>query len=103
MKIQVNTDNHIDGAEDLINYIETLFADKLKRFDAHLTRLEIHLSDENAGKGGANDKKCSVEARMDGHEPIFASAQSDVMHISINEALQKIKRGIEHIHDKSNA
>jgi ribosomal subunit interface protein len=103
MKIQVNTDNHIDGTEDLIHYIETLFADKLKRFDAHLTRLEIHLSDENAGKGGSNDKKCSVEARMDGHEPIFASAQSDVMHISINEALQKIKRGIEHIHDKANA
>ena len=40
---------------------------------------------------------------MDGYEPIFASAQSDVMHISINEALQKIKRGIEHIHDKANA
>jgi ribosomal subunit interface protein len=103
MKIQVNTDKNIDGKEDLIYYIENLFADKLKRFDAHLTRIEIHLSDENAGKGGSDDKKCSVEARMDGHEPIFARAQSDTMHISINDALQKIKRGIEHLYDKANA
>jgi hypothetical protein len=50
MTIQVNTDNHIEGKEELINYISNLYSEKLSRFDAHVTRIEIHLSDENAGK-----------------------------------------------------
>ncbi|MBK0382971.1 HPF/RaiA family ribosome-associated protein [Pedobacter sp. SD-b] len=100
MTIQVNTDNHIDGKEDFNTYIKDLFNDKLKRFDAHLTRIEVHLSDENAGRGGSDDKKCNVEARLEGHEPIFASATASEMHIAISEALQKIKSGIDHTLDK---
>lgn len=100
MTIQVNTDNHVEGKEDLINYITNLFTEKLSRFDAQLTRVEIHLSDENAGKAGSDDKKCNVEARLEGLDPIFASAQSDEMSKAIHEGLQKIKRGIEHQLDK---
>ncbi|MEO5909597.1 MAG: HPF/RaiA family ribosome-associated protein [Pelobium sp.] len=100
MTIQVNTDNHIEGKEDLINYITELFTEKLSRFDGQLTRVEIHLSDENAGKSGSDDKKCNVEARLEGLDPIFASAQSDEMSKAIHESLQKIKRGIEHHLDK---
>lgn len=100
MIIQVNTDNHIQGKEELNNYISNLFKEKLQRFDNHLTRVEVHLSDENAGKSGADDKKCNIEARLDGIEPIFASAISDDISKAIHEGLQKIKRGIEHHLDK---
>jgi ribosomal subunit interface protein len=100
MTIQVNTDNHIDGKENFTSYIKDLFSEKLKRFDSHLTRIEVHLSDENAGRGGSDDKKCNVEARIESHEPIFASATSNEMHIAINDALHKIKSGIERTLDK---
>jgi ribosomal subunit interface protein len=100
MTIQVNTDNHIEGKEELNTYISNLFNEKLARFDAHLTRIEVHLSDENGGKAGANDKNCNIEARLEGFDPIFASAQSDQTSLAIHEALQKIKRGIEHHLDK---
>ena len=100
MIILVNTDNQIEGKEELNTYITNLFNEKLARFDAHLTRIEVHLSDENGGKAGADDKKCNIEARLEGFEPIFASAQSDQISLAIHEALQKIKRGIEHHLDK---
>lgn len=100
MIIQVNTDNHIEGKEELNTYITNLFNEKLQRFDSHLTRVEVHLSDENAGKAGADDKRCNIEARLEGVDPIFASALSDDISKSIHEGLQKIKRGIEHHLDK---
>lgn len=100
MTILVNTDNHIEGKEELNNYITNLYTEKLSRFNSHLTRIEVHLSDENAGKAGTDDKKCSIEAKIEGADPIFASAQSDEMSKAIHEGLQKIKRGIEHHLDK---
>ncbi|MBU1373241.1 MAG: HPF/RaiA family ribosome-associated protein [Bacteroidetes bacterium] len=103
MTIQVNTDNHIEGKEELITYISNLYSEKLSRFDAHVTRIEIHLSDENAGKAGSDDKKCNVEARLEGHDPIFASAQSDEMNKAVHEGLHKIKRAIEHSLDRAKA
>lgn len=101
MIIQVNTDNHINGKEELNAYISNLINEKLQRFDSHLTRIEVHLSDVNGGgKAGADDKKCSIEARLENTEPIFASAQSDELSKAIHECVQKIKRGIEHQIDK---
>nr|WP_294894318.1 HPF/RaiA family ribosome-associated protein [uncultured Pedobacter sp.] len=101
MIIQVNTDNHIEGKEELNHYITNLFNEKLQRFDSQLTRIEVHLSDENGGeKSGADDKKCNIEARLDNLDPIFASSQSDDISKAIHECLQKIKRGIEHQIDK---
>ncbi|MFC5282670.1 HPF/RaiA family ribosome-associated protein [Pedobacter alpinus] len=100
MIIQVNTDNHIEGTELLNNYVTTLFNEKLQRFDSHLTRIEVHLSDENAGKSGADDKRCNIEARLEGIDPIFASALSDDISKAIHDCLLKIKRGIEHHLDK---
>lgn len=100
MIIQVNTDNHIEGKEELNTYITTLFNEKLERFDSYLTRIEVHLSDANAGKSGADDKKCNIEARLENMEPIFASAQSDELSKAIHEGLQKIKRAIERQVDK---
>lgn len=101
MTIQVNTDNHIKGKEELNNYISNLYTEKLSRFNSHLTRIEVHLSDANAGKAGADDKKCNVEARLEGQDPIFVSAQSDELNIAIHDALHKIKRAIVHSLDRA--
>ncbi len=102
MIIQVNTDNHIEGKEELNTYISNLVNEKLQRFDSQLTRIEVHLSDVNGGgKAGADDKNCNIEARLENMEPIFASAQSDELSKAIHECVQKIKRGIEHQVDKS--
>lgn len=34
-----------------------------------ISRVEVHLSDEDGKKGGQNDKRCMMEARLDGRQP----------------------------------
>ena len=35
-----------------------------------ITRIEVHLSDENSLKGGDHDKRCMLEARIAGMQPL---------------------------------
>ena len=66
MQIQVNTGDNVEGREELIARVEAGVAAALSRFDDRLTRVEVHLGDENAGKSGAADKRCMIEARPAG-------------------------------------
>jgi hypothetical protein len=58
MKIQINTDNHIEGSEELAEQAEATVESTLGHLAEHITRVEVHLSDENSDKGGAHDKRC---------------------------------------------
>ena len=57
MKIQLNTDVHIDGNEVLAARAGATVEQTLKRFSAHITRVEVHLGDENGGKNGQHDHR----------------------------------------------
>lgn len=48
MQIQVNTDDNIEGHDTLTAQVEAEILDSLSRFAAQITRVEVHLSDENA-------------------------------------------------------
>ncbi len=50
MKIQFNTDNHIPGREALAHQAEATVKSALGRLAEHITRVEVHLSDENGDK-----------------------------------------------------
>ena len=66
MKIQLNTDVHIDGTEALAAQVSATVEQALKRFSERVTRVEVHLSDENGGKSGQKDQRCMLEARLEG-------------------------------------
>lgn len=76
MKILVKTDNHIQGGAELTRLVETTVAGALHRFGDRITRVEVHLSDRNSReKHGDNDKRCVMEARLAGLQPITVSHQ----------------------------
>jgi hypothetical protein len=52
MKIQFNTDKNVTGSEELRASLTSIISGELSRFDDHITRLEVHLSDENGHKTG---------------------------------------------------
>ena len=58
MQIQVNTDHNIPGHEALVTKVEETIMKALQRFGKQITRVEVHLSDDNGNKSGANDKRC---------------------------------------------
>jgi len=95
MNIQVNTDHNIEGSAELNSYIETNLSTVFERFKVAITRIEVHLSDENAGKAGANDKRCLLEARVSHHQPIVVSHHADTIHIAIDAASDKLLRALD--------
>ncbi|MCC8410776.1 HPF/RaiA family ribosome-associated protein [Mucilaginibacter sp. UR6-1] len=102
MNIQINTDKNIDGNERLQAFLEDKLTNALSRFESHLTRIELHLSDENAGKSGPDDKRCLLEARIEGHEPLSVRANGDTVETAVNDAINKIKNLLDHVMGKQN-
>lgn len=90
MQIQVNTDDNIEGDDALIAQVEADVRDGLSRFADQITRVEVHLSDENANKGGSDDQRCMIEARPMGRQPMAVTHQSSSIHEASAGALQKM-------------
>lgn len=96
MQIQVNTDNNIQGSEELTREASAIAENALGRFADRITRLEIHITDENSkSKSVGNDKRCVIEARLAGRQPVTASDQADTVRQVIAGAAGKLERLLE--------
>ena len=97
MKIQVNTDHNIEGSESFSDHVTTTVSDALDRFSEHVTRVEVHISDQNSEKGGVDDKRCAMEARLEGRQPIAVTHQAASLNLAVHGAVVKLKHMIESI------
>lgn len=95
MQIIVNTDHHLIGSEELVARVQADVTATLDRFDDHVTRVEVHLNDENSVKAGANDKRCMMEARVRGHPPVAVTAHADSVDLAIAAASDKLERALD--------
>ncbi len=95
MKIQLNTDKNIQGDESVAGHVDTAVEHALGRFRSQITRIEVHLSDLNANKSGAHDKRCLMEARLESRNPVAVTHEADTVRESINGAAQKLKSKLE--------
>ena len=93
--MQFNTDESIVGREALGRHAEEVARKVLDRFSNEVTRVEIHLSDSNGQKAGENDKRCLMEARVAGRQPIAVTNQANTLHQAIDGAAQKMKRSLD--------
>jgi len=90
MTIQINSDHTISENERMDAYFKTVIADSLKLYSEHITRIEVHFSDENGNKEGLNDKRCMLEARIEGKQPSAVTAQADTIEEALNSAIEKM-------------
>lgn len=96
MQININTDRNIDGREALARHLSSEIEQSLSRFSERITRVEVHLSDENSDKkGGKNDMKCVIEARLEGRHPLAATHQATTLEQAFSGAADKVIRLIE--------
>jgi ribosome-associated translation inhibitor RaiA len=100
MLIQVNTDNHIESGDELVAQVSSDLDQALKRFAAQITRVEVHLHDENADKSGARDKRCVIEARIRGLEPLAVSHSGPTVPVAVNGATDKMVRSLDRTFSK---
>jgi len=96
MLVNVRTDNHIQGRETLVTEVTTAVEDSLGRFQPQLTRVEVFLADENSHKTGNDDKRCTIEARLAGLQPLAATGNGAQLDQAIDGALDKLAALLEH-------
>lgn len=100
MQIQLNTDKNIDGREKLQAHVEKVLTHQLSRFSSRITRVEVHLSDENGHKTGPDDKRCVLEARLEGRPPTVVTHHGANIDQALDGAADKLKRLLEKELDK---
>ena len=96
MQIQINTDHNIEGNERLAAHVKGVVQDALARFQDRITRVEVHLSDQNGDKTGPSDKRCMIEARMEGRKPTAVTHDAATVDQAVEGAAEKLHRSIEH-------
>lgn len=90
MQIQIYSDNHIENSSKMVEWATQAVSSKLQRFDENLTRVTVHVNDENGVKAGAHDKRCQIEARARGLAPISVTHKSESVRLSVEGALDKL-------------
>lgn len=94
MQIQVNTDHNVKGGHLLIKYVEGLLNESLNNFKDEVTRVEVFVSDENSHKGGDDDLRCTMEARIRGMQPIAVTHNDENIDLAIAGATDRIVRSV---------
>ena len=100
MQIQVNSDKSITVDAALINWLETKVNRSLQRFSTRLTRVVVHLSDENSHKFGTHDKRCLIEARPARHGAVTATNSARTVNMAVSGALTKLRSSLQTAFDR---
>lgn len=102
MTIQFNTDKTINGDDRHQEFFTEKITKDLHRFAEHITRIEVHMSDQNGIKDGPDDIRCLLEARLEGKPPIAVSNKAENMKNAYAGAIDKLKASLDTIMGKSN-
>ena len=96
MLIQINTDDNVNHSETLGEWIEATVRDVLDRFADQVTRVEVHLSDENSDKkSGDSDMRCMLEARLAGRQPVAVTDTAATLEQAVDGAVRKMRRSLD--------
>jgi hypothetical protein len=103
MQIQVNGTSSLHGqnGDALERWATEELTTHLQRFRADVTRIEVHLSDENGhDKAGGADKKSLLEARLASHPPVTVSHHAPTLDEAFRGSLDKLRHALESTLDR---
>lgn len=93
MHIEINyRDGH--SSQSLDAKITATLESVLEHMADKITRIEVHLGDENSHKSGPADKRCLIEARPAGLDPIAVETHGEDLYDTFEEGARKLKRAL---------
>lgn len=95
MKIQVSTDGNIKGNDTFMGHVEGDLRAALNGFNARITSVEVHFSDEDGQKPGGIDKRCLLEVRTAHHRPGALGHTGETIEQALSGATTKMHRLLE--------
>lgn len=90
MIVLVNTDSNITSDDRYTAQVTALLESALSRFGDHITRVEVHLADENGSKSGQDDKRCVLEVRIEGRQPTAVTNHAATLELAVSGAIKKL-------------
>lgn len=96
MFIQIHSDNQIESNNERDTRIEEQVRQRLARFENRITDVEIHVSDINGPRGGAADLRCTLEARVNGIQPVAVAENGATVDRAVLGAAKKAVRALDH-------
>ena len=91
MQFQLNTDANIQGDDRLAELAEQTVTSALGHLTDRLSRIEVHVADVNAAKGGTDDIRCTIEARPEGMQPQTVTHHDATVEAAMRGGARKIR------------
>ena len=96
MQIHVHTDAHCEGGAERHAHVGDMLDQVLGRFAGQLSRIDAHLSRDNAKPREADASlRCRLEARLDGCAPLQVSHHAALTAQAVRGAADKLVRLLE--------
>jgi len=99
MKIQINS-GAVENTDALEQHVHQRVNKAIQHVSDEITRVEVHLRDDKSDRKGANDQRCTMEARIAGRQPLAVEERGNNLYDVVNEASEKLQRAVEKISDK---
>jgi hypothetical protein len=101
MQVLLNTDHPVPDFDALSTHVSAVVEETLMHHRDHITRVEVHIGDENGSKTGPGDKRCMMEARLDGRGPVAVTQHADTIDSAVHGAAKSLAKAIEHVLGRS--
>ncbi|MFT5336893.1 MAG: ribosome-associated translation inhibitor RaiA [Luteibaculaceae bacterium] len=72
-----------------------MISEKRNRFSSHISRLEVHLTDADGKRDSQKDKRCTLEARIQGRKSLAVTCHADSLELAVYGAIDKIKASLD--------
>jgi len=99
MQIQIFAQG-VDLPDALRGFVERQVTEVLDHLTDRLTRVEVHLKDQNSPRKNGIDKHCLIEARPRGMDPVVAEHDASEFRDAVHQATLKLERALQHRIDK---
>lgn len=101
MLVQINFGD-VEHSDATVSWTEDRIRAQLGHLTDKLTRVEVHLRDDNsAAKSSPDDKRCMMEARIAGRRPLAVEHTGSNLHKVIDEAAGKLSRAVKKDSERS--
>ena len=100
MLVQVHTDNHIAGRQDVLEQVEAAVRAALDGFEDQLTRLDVYLADENGPKTAGDDIKCVIETHPAGGKRLAVTQHAGDLLAAVDAACETMHRQLAEFADR---
>ena len=91
MQIQVHTDRNVDVSDGMVQRIEAELGSALAHVSDQITRVDVHLGDDSGGRSGGTGKRCMLEARPAGRQPVAVTHHAASVGEACSGAVHKLE------------